>query len=366
MEHRVLTRTTVKGQLVKLTEEMQFEMVRQTMELMIHKKLLEEEKAKIEKELAGMHFIFGETSMIPLENKKALEEEAPYVSQSSGEFLARVFCNACSKGIFFIILLMAVKFAADCFKIVSLSKIGGFISGHFLLTIGGVLAGCVMLSVAEISHRDKKNASELKKKNSKIANDNRNIEQQNAVIRQKNLKSQEEDRKRRVKEEQLYQKKRREVQERLQACKESYEKVLSGIAQIRQRNVMPDMFFEEGNQLLPLVYYLMQNHIITKLYGTDGALEKARSMLQDKAMLNKVQQIVDNTAQTMVQLNLLNGKIGVVHDKLDFLGGQMDSLSKSQKQMNCVLSDVSLSSQKTAEAIENQNKLWRKTYENKK
>lgn len=366
MGAQLLAKTTMKGQLVKLSEEMQFEMVRQTMELMIHKKLLEEQKAKIEKELAGMYFVFHKTPEIPFKSKKTLEDESPYVSQSTGEFLTRVFRNTCSKGVFFVVLFMTIKFMTSCLNINVLDKVSNFISAKFLVLVLVVLMGCGLLSAAEILYKDKKNGSELEKINSKIAVYNRSIEQQNAVIRQKNLKAEEEDRKRRVMEEQLYQKKRRELQKRLQICKESYQKVLTGLAKIKERNVMPDMFFEEDNKLLSVVYYLMQNRITAKLYGTDGALEKARGMLQEKAMMNLVQQIVDNTARTVGQLDLLNSKISGVHDKLDSLGGQMESLSKSQKQMNCVLSDVSQSSQKTAVAIENQNKLWRKAHENKK
>ncbi len=354
MAEQLIPRITMAEQIIKLPEELQFQAVKQTMELMANKKLMGEQKTKLGHKLTEMRFVFRETPAIPFKATKKLREEAPYVSQTREEFWARVLRKTVSKVIFVMVLLMAVKFVAVYRHTVILEQAGNFVTEHFLMVVGGILAGCAALSAVEVSHRDSVNASKLKRINDNISIYNRNIDKQNAEIQRKNLQTREADKKRRAEEEKRYQIKRREVQKLLASYEKAHQEVLDDIAQLRERNVMPRMFFEDGNKMLPVVYYLMQTREVTKLYDLDGALEKARSIIQEEKMSGLVQQIVNNTAQMVGQLNALNSRMQEVYDKLDSLGGQMSYLVTSQDRMNVMLTDVCQSSREAVAAIESQ------------
>lgn len=357
MGEQLIPKATVSGQIIKLPEDLQFEAVRQTMELMTDKKLLEEYIAKQRAELQRLpeHCVFQATPAIPYKNKKKLKNEAAYVSQSSGEFWVRVFRKTCSNAVFLMVLLMAVKFAADCFYIDMLKQISEFISGNFLLVAGYVLAGCAILSTAEILFKDKSYSARLKKKNNEIKKDNAAIDKQNQEILKKNQQAQEEDKKRYAIEEKIHQTKREELKKLLNACEDAYNTVISGITQLQGQNVLPGMFFEDGNRMLSVVYYLMQNRITTKLYDLDGALEKARNMLLDEKRMELEQQKVNLLAQSVSQLQSLNSSMQDVQCKLDSLNTQVSSLTISQAQMNAMLADVSTSNNAVVAAIESQS-----------
>ncbi len=354
MAEQLIPRITMAEQIIKLPEELQFQAVKQTMELMANKKFMGEQKAKLGHKLTEMRFVFRESPTIPFKATKKLREEAPYVSQTKEEFGARVLRKTVSKVIFVMVLLMAVKFVEVYRHTAVLEQAGNFVTEHFLMVVGGILAGCVALSAIEVSHRDSVNASKLKRINDKIAIYNRNIDKQNAEIQRKNLQTWEADKKRRAEEEKRYQIKRREVQKLLASYEKAHQEVLDDIAQLRERNVMPRMFFEDGNKMLPVVYYLMQTREVTKLYDLDGALEKARSIIQEEKMSGLVQQIVNNTAQMVGQLNTLNSRMQGVYDKLDSLGCQMSYLATSQDRMNAMLTDVCQSSREAVVAMESQ------------
>lgn len=355
MGEQFVPNITVKGQIKKLPEDLQFQAVQRTLELMLNKKLLREHIAKLEKDLKEMHFVFHETPMLSFKSKKQFVDESPYVSQSGEEFLARVFRKTVCKGVFFMILLMVMKFAAVSMHLDVLEEMDAFVSGHFFLTAAIILAGCVMLSMAEIVQRDKTNAAEIKRINRETAIYNKDVDKQNKERSQKNLQAKEDDKVRRAKEEKVYQTKRDELKKLLNACKTADKKTIDDLEEMQNRNVLPGIFFVDGNRVLPMVYDLMQTRVVTKLYDLDGALEKVRSMILEEEKMNRIQEIVNNTAQTVGELKSLNCGIQGVHYKLDSLDSQMSSLVLSQERMNAALADARQSNQEVVAAIERQS-----------
>lgn len=354
MAEQLIPRIVMEEQIIRLPEDLQFQAVKQTMELMANKKFMGEQKVKLERELNQMRFVFRETPKSPLRALKKLIEEAPYVSQTDEEFWARVLRKTVSKGIFLVVLLMAVKFMAAYRHTMILEQISSFATEHFLMVVGAILTGCAVLSVIEVSYRDGVNSSKLKSINGEIFKDNKEIEKQNAEIQQENLQKKIADEKRRAEEERNYQTKRSQKQRLLKSYEMAYCEVLSDIAQLKERNVMPSMFFEDDNEVLPKVYDIMQTRVATELYGGDGALEKARIRLQEERMMAAVHQIEVNTGQAAKRLDELNKSMQGVHGKLDSLDYRMSSLVMSQNHLNAMLGDVCRSNQDIATAIESQ------------
>lgn len=354
MAEQLIPRITMAEQIIKLPEELHFPAVKQTRELMANKKFMEEQIKKLKRELAQMSFVFRATPKVPLIPLKKLIEETPYVSQTTEEFGARVLRKTVSKGIFLVVLLIVVKFVAAYRYTMILEQASNFVTEHFLMAVGAILAGCAVLSAIEVSYRDSVNSSELKRINDESIIDNRKRDRQNAESQQENLRRENEDEKRRAEEERNYQIKRREVQKLLVSYEKAHQEVLADIAQLRERNVMPRMFFEDGNEMLPVVYDIMQTRVATKLYDWDGAMEKARIRLQEERMMAAVHQIEVNTSQAAKHLNELNKGIRGVHEKLDSLDGRLSSLVISQNQLNAMLGDVCRSSQDIVEAVKDQ------------